>query len=67
MQESKATKFQNTDTILLNVHFCTPYTNMPLQYGVYVTTTSMLPTNRNTVSDLNIFDYLFPIYQSYRS
>jgi hypothetical protein len=42
MQGSKEIKFENTEAILLNVNFCTSYTNMPLQYDIYVTTTSML-------------------------
>jgi len=65
MQESKAIKFRNKFTTNVNVFmfFFTSYTNITLQYDIYITITSILPKNKNTESDLNTFYYSFPIFQ----
>ena len=43
--------------------FFTSYTNITLQYDIYITITRILPKNKNTESDLNTFYYSFPIFQ----
>lgn len=42
--------------------FFTSYTNIPLQYNIYIRITSMLYKNRKTLSDLNTFYYLFSYF-----